>query len=120
VSAQGPISDREAAASEISSEILQVHEESYGSGAHEIKTHLLEDLVLIVIDVELTPAEETLLASDNAIQVKRNREDFEAIIEATFRAIVERITGRRVESFLSAMSMDPLFSVELFRLAPRS
>jgi hypothetical protein len=33
-------------------------------------------------------------------------------------AIVERATGRTVVSFVSHMNIDPLYSVELFRMRP--
>ena len=102
----------------ISEEILKVHTESYGVGAQEIKTHLLEDLVVIIIEVELTPAERTLLDAGNAEAVRRTREDFQAAIGATFTAVVERATGRKVTSFVSHMNVDPLYAIELFRLAP--
>ena len=37
-------------------------------------------------------------------------------IETTFRAAVERATGRRVVSFASVIKLDPNYSVEIFRL----
>ena len=102
----------------ISEEILKVQEESYGVGASAIKTHYLDELIIVIIDVDLTPAERTLLDAGNPDAVKRTREDFQAAIEATFTAIVEHATGRKVTSFLSSLSVDPLYAVELFRLDP--
>lgn len=104
---------------QISDEILRVHEESYGVGADKIVTHYLEDTVLIVIDVELTPAEKTLLGANQVQAVKSTRESFQTAIEATFTAVVEHATGRRVESFISHMSVVPPYSIELFRLGPK-
>ena len=40
------------------------------------------------------------------------------MIGATFSAIVERATGRRVISFVSQMNIEPLYALEVFRLAP--
>jgi uncharacterized protein YbcI len=102
----------------ISEEILRVHKESYGTGVHSMKTHLMEDLVVIIMDVELTPAERTLLDAGNEQAVKDTREAFQAAIGATFTAVVERATGRKVMSFVSHMNIEPLYAVELFRLDP--
>jgi uncharacterized protein YbcI len=101
---------------EIEREILRVHGEAYGTGAHRIEIHLTGDFVLVVIDVELSTAEQTLLDADRADAVKATRESFQGAIEPTFRAIVERATGRTVESFVSHMNIDPTYAVELFRL----
>jgi uncharacterized protein YbcI len=103
---------------EIASELIQVHEDAYGAGAKDIRVHLLEDTVFVVIDVELSTAERTLIEADHADAVKQTREAFQAAIGPTFRALVERATGRSVASFLSAMSMEPVYSVEVFRLEP--
>ena len=40
-----------------------MHEDSYGTGASEMTVHLSGDTVLIVIDVELTAAERTLIGA---------------------------------------------------------
>jgi uncharacterized protein YbcI len=109
---------QEEVAGAIESEILRVHEQSYGTGAIAIRTHLSGDTVLVVIDVELTAAERTLLGAGQADAVKLNREAFQQAIAPTFTAIVERATGRRVRSFVSAMNIDPLYSIEFFRLEP--
>ena len=116
MSGGGPTS--EAVKTEIAVEILRVHQESYGTGASDIQVHLLKDMVMIVIDVELSPAEVTLLEAGHPDAVKLTRESFQAAIGATFTAIVERATGRRVASFLSTINLDPPYAVEIFRLAP--
>jgi hypothetical protein len=47
------------------------------------------------------------------------RSRYEAAIETTFQAAVERATGRRVVSFVSATKLSPNYAVEIFRLGPR-
>jgi uncharacterized protein YbcI len=103
---------------QISQEILRVHQESYGVGADAITTHLLDDLVVVMIDVEVTTAEQTLIEAGQLGAVKETREAFQEAIAPTFKAIVEHATGRKVASFVSHMNVEPLFSVELFRLRP--
>jgi uncharacterized protein YbcI len=105
-------------ADEIEREVLRVHTESYGTGATHIHVHVVGDFVLVVLDVELTPAERTLLGAGQTDAVKATRESYQTAIAPTFNAIIERATGRRVASFLSAMSIEPLYSLEFFRLEP--
>jgi uncharacterized protein YbcI len=103
----------------ISSEIVRIHEDSYGFGAHHVETHLIADVVLVVLDVDLSLAERILLDHGRSETVRANRETFQAAIEPTFRAVVERATGRRVDAFLSHMHIEPTFCIELFRLSPQ-
>jgi uncharacterized protein YbcI len=72
-----------------------------------------------MIDNELTPAERTLLNADKGLTVKETRMAFQEAIGPTFIAVVERALGRKVEAFVSHFNLEPIFSVELFRLAPR-
>jgi uncharacterized protein YbcI len=74
--------------------------------------------VLAVIDVVLTPAERTLLEAGELEAVKVTREAFQQAIAPTFLAIIEHATGRQVLSFISAMNVEPLYSIEFFRLVP--
>jgi uncharacterized protein YbcI len=103
---------------DIASEILRVHHESYGTGASNVDVHLGDDIVLVVIDIELSPAERTLLDADHGEAVRHTRESFQEVIAPVFIAIIERATGRRVESFLSSVSIAPLYATEFFRLVP--
>jgi uncharacterized protein YbcI len=105
---------------EIARELLRVLEESYGTGATETHVHVSGDFVLVVLDIVLTPAERTLLDAGHADAVKATRESYQTAIAPTFKAIVERATGRTVSGFMSSMSIDPLYAAEIFRLAPQS
>lgn len=111
--------DRSDVIGEISREILAVHAESYGTGATQTQVIVENDSVLVILDVLLTPAERTLINAGRSETVKDTRESYQLAIEPTFVAIVERATGRRVVSFLSAMSVEPLYSIEFFRLEPQ-
>jgi uncharacterized protein YbcI len=113
-------SETDSQTEEISREILELHQENYGAGATAIRVQINPHLVLIVIDVELSVAEKTLLDAGQGDAVKAMRESFQRAVAPTFIAIVERATGRRVASFFSGMNLDPIYSVELFRLEPRA
>jgi uncharacterized protein YbcI len=109
---------RQEAEQEITDELIRVHEESYGAGAKEVETYVLDTAVLVILDLEITEAERTLLEAGKSDAVRRTREDFQEAVGAVFLAVVERATGRRVSSWVSRMSVDPVYSVELFRLEP--
>jgi uncharacterized protein YbcI len=104
----------------IGEELERIHQESYGTGAEHIDVFIHDDrYVVCVIDNELTTAERTLLANDKGEAIRSTRMAFQEAIESTFKAVVERATGRTVESFISHVHLDPMFTLEFFRLAPR-
>lgn len=106
------------AEAEIAAELDRVQTESYGVGAHSISVTISEDSVVAILDIDLAVSEQTLLEAGKSENVKELRNGFQTAIEPTLRAIIERATGRSVSSFLSAMSVDPLYAVEVFRLKP--
>lgn len=109
---------REEIEGQIAVELVRVHKESYGEGAHDVTVLLSDEAVLVILDVELTEAEKTLLEAGKSDAVRTVREAYQEAVTTTFRAVIERATGRRVSSWVSRMSTDPVYSVEVFRLAP--
>lgn len=104
---------------ELARELLAVHEDSYGTTAESVRVHVLDDDVVVFLDgIELQRNEEFLIEKGRADLVLATRSGFQQSIETTFRAVVERATGRTVTAFLSSTSLDPPFCVETFRLAP--
>ncbi len=119
MSAAGP--PLEEVRAEISREIERVQEESYGAPVTNMTVLLGENLVTVVMDVVWSRAEETLVEAGQGEAVRTTREAFQEAIAPTFTAVVERATGRRVQSFASRMIMGPEpWAAELFRLEPRS
>jgi uncharacterized protein YbcI len=105
---------------EIAREILRVHDESYGeTSARDAKVYLMDDVALVLIDAQPTTSEQTLIDAGRGDAVQGTREAFQEAIGPTFTAIVERATGRRVNSFMSRMSIEPFHSIEFFRLDDR-
>jgi uncharacterized protein YbcI len=106
---------------EISREIERVQEESYGAPVNNVRVLLGDDVVTVVMDVVWSRAEETLVEAGQGDAVRTTREAFQEAIAPTFTAIVERATGRRVQSFASRMIVGPEpWAAEVFRLGPRS
>lgn len=113
--------EREPSATEdaVAQELLRIHQESYGVGAGEARALIGEDAVVVFLDhLELQRSEEFLISAGHAQAVIQVRSRYQQAIETTFRAAVERATGRRVVSFVSATKLDPNYVVEIFRLAP--
>jgi uncharacterized protein YbcI len=109
------------AVEELRTELLRIHEESYGASARRIQVHILEDAVVCFLDeLELMPNEKFLIESGRSQGVIELRNQYQQAIETTFRAAVERATGRRVVSFVSATKLAPNYAVEIFRLAPEN
>jgi uncharacterized protein YbcI len=103
---------------EIAREILRIHEESYGKGAGRAHALMGEDFVVALLDeIELLPNEKFLIDHGKHETVIQVRTQYQHAIQATFRAAIERATGRTVVGFASTTSMDePRFVAEIFKL----
>ena len=114
---RGPPSEAEVI-DEISREILRIHEESYGEGASQAHTFVGNDYVIVVLDDPgLLPNEKFLIENGKVETVVQVRSQYQQAIQASFRAAIERATGRSVVGFASTTSIDERpFVAELFRL----
>jgi uncharacterized protein YbcI len=103
---------------EISREILRIHEGAYGKGAGRARALVEEEYVVVVLDdLELLPNERFLVEHGHQETVMHVRTQYQHAIQATFRAAIERATGRTVVGFASTTSIDePRFMAEVFRL----
>lgn len=105
----------------LADDLLQIHAETYGAGAGRSRVHILEDMVICILDeIELLPNEEFMIGAGKGDAVVEIRSRYQQAIETTFRAAVERATGRKVVSFMSNTKLSPNYAVEVFRLAPRA
>lgn len=105
----------------ITEELLHIHRQSYGGGAERAVTHMVDETLIVLLDgLELLPNEEFLVGNGEEDAVSRLRTQYQKAIEPTFRAAVERATGRRVIAFASHVTLEgPRFALEVFRLEPR-
>jgi hypothetical protein len=87
----------------------------------ESKSLLIDDTLVVLLEgLELLPNEEFLIANGHADTVEHVRREYQKAIEPTFRAAVERASGRAVRAFSSHVALgDDPFIVEIFRLKPR-
>src|SRR5688500_14606594 len=98
----------------ISQAIVRIHAEHYGKGATQAKTYVWDNVVVVVLRDVLTAAERTLVSVDRSDTVREVRSVFQLSLEPTFRSTLERLTGRRVESFMSQVDPEKGLGVEIF------
>jgi len=103
-------------AGQISKDMVRIHEENYGSKVRSVETHIMDGFVLSILDIEMLPGERLLIEDGKVELVKSVRAGFQEAIDATFKAAVERATGRKVDAFISDTHVNPDFTIELFRL----
>ena len=74
-------------------------------------------MVVLLDDIELLPNEKFLLESGDVDTVTQVRLKYQQAIQSSFRAAVERATGRTVIGFASTNSVEePRFMAEIFKL----
>jgi uncharacterized protein YbcI len=105
---------------ELIRELGRVHEEAYGRPAANLQVGIDETFVAVVMDVELSSAEEEMVDGGHGPAVRTTREEFSHAIRPVYEALVERATGRRVEAFVSRVSLEAgrPWGTEIFLLAP--
>lgn len=103
---------------EVSREVHEIYEESYGRGAGGTETLMGDGWVIVVLDdLELLPNEDFLVENGEHATVAHVRTQYQLAIQAPLRAAVERATGRKVTGFASTTSVHaPRFAVEIFKL----
>lgn len=115
---EGPSLDPAVVSAAISEQIAAIHVESYETPVKGAVTHLLDDLVVAVLDIELSMIERRMIDFGRGNLVHELRHAVQTAEAASFKAVVERATGRRVVAFASHTNIDPPFVAELFRLGP--
>jgi uncharacterized protein YbcI len=113
------ISGREAngpVAADISNEVVRLVRQHFGKGPTQAKTVWQDDVVVTILRGGFTHAEKTLYQAGKGDIVEEGRRAMQAVFEREMRAAVERLTGRRVEAFMSTNHHQPDISVEMFVL----
>ena len=104
----------------ISRELVALTKEYSGRGPTGAKTYLHDDLVVCVLHDTLTQAELSLAAEARTELVGEIRRSFQGALRDQAIAAVERITGRRVISFLGDHDVATDHGVIVFLLAELS
>jgi uncharacterized protein YbcI len=106
--------------SDLSREIVRLHARLYGRGPTKARSYLQGDFVLCVLEDLFTPSERTLIDAGDAGHVVLTRAKFQAAVREEFISTVERITGRKVRTFMSQTDIETDCAVEFFTFADAS
>ncbi len=100
---------------EVSEAIADVYREHYVLEGAAVKSYLVDDLLMCVLEDVGTAEEQAAVDRDELLAQRQN---FQRRHEPEFCAAVERLTGRRVRTFLSANHVADRIAAEVFFLEP--
>jgi uncharacterized protein YbcI len=111
--AEGPLN------AAIADEIVKLVADFTGRGATKSRAFIDQDAVVCLLEDSATKAETNLVAAGNTELVRAARDAVQRAMEPQLVAAVERLTGRKVRTFLSGTSTLADSSVEVFLLEPQ-
>ena len=110
---------REGVTRDLSQAMVRIYREQFGRGPETVSTRFSgPDVIISLLGNSLTPVEKSMLKMGEDQRLRDVRSIFQHATERTFRAEVERITGRRVIGFMSDIDVHNDLSCEIFTLEP--
>jgi uncharacterized protein YbcI len=105
----------------ISKEIVRIYKDQFGRGPTKVRSHFAgPDILICVLENTFTPAERSLQAMGEHQRLRDMRIFFQYASTAEFTDAVERVTGRRVRSFISGIDTNTDVACEMFVLEPQA
>jgi uncharacterized protein YbcI len=105
--------------SAISNEMVRLYKDQFGRGPTKTRTQWAgPDVVVVTLEETFTPAERRLRELGEHGRLRDLRLLFQYADVAAFCDPVERITGRRVRSFISGIDTEADLATEMFVLHP--
>jgi uncharacterized protein YbcI len=99
--------------------MIALHERYYHRAPASAKTQLIGDEILAcVMGGVYTDVEKTMIELEQNTSVMATRSAFQHAMKDRFIAEVERLSGRRVNAFISDSHVGPDLQIELFILEP--
>ena len=107
---------------EISREMVRVYKDQFGRGPTKARTQWAgPDMLVTLLEDTLTPVERRLVTMGEQGRVRDMRTFFQYASRPQFCEPVERLTGRKVRAFLSAIDPETDgVAIETFVLEPES
>jgi uncharacterized protein YbcI len=103
----------------ISNAMVRLYKEQFGRGPTEARTYWAgHSLIVVALHDTLTPAERNLQRMGEHQRLRDVRMFFQYATVQDFCEPIERITGRRVRSFVSGMDTQTDMAIEAFELWP--
>ena len=120
VAAQGLPGDGQSYLAAISREMVRLYKDQFGRGPTKVRTDWAgPDTLVCTLENTFTPAEHSLIKLDQHQRVRDIRTFFQYATVPEFCEPVERLTGRKVRSFLSAIDTEADgLAMETFILYP--
>ena len=112
--------DRGSMLASISAEMVRLYKEQFGRGPTKARANWSgRDMIVVLLEDTLTTAERTLVALGEFQRLRDTRMLFQYAWVAQFCDPVERLTGRKVRSFISGIDAESGgTSLEVFVLHP--
>jgi uncharacterized protein YbcI len=101
---------------DIAKEIVRAQHHRLGRGSPKARAFWNDELLVVAMHDPFTKSEQSLLADGRGAAVREMRAQSEEMLEPELVDIVERLTARRVEAFLSVTHVAPALVVEVFVL----
>ncbi len=99
--------------------IVELHIRFYGRAPARAHSRMMGGEVLAVLMGDVyTEVEKTMIEVQREAEVKEIRTAFQQATERRFISLVERLSGRRVQRFISTHHVGPDLELELFILDP--
>jgi uncharacterized protein YbcI len=96
--------------------VVRVHRDYVGRGPTKAQAFFRGNVVVVIMEDVMTKAEQSLVASGQDDAVLEMRCRFQKAMGPELREIVERLTGCKVDAFMSDNHIDPDAAVEIFVL----
>ena len=103
-------------AASISTAVVHAFAEHTGRGPTRARTTIDGDLVVVILQDGLTKAERALVRAGKGDAVLQLRRTFQEMMRGDLVGVVERLTQRRVQAFMSANHNEPDAAAEIFIL----
>jgi uncharacterized protein YbcI len=104
---------------DISNEMVRLYKELFGRGPSRARTSFAgPDALLCTLTGTFTPAERSLVELGEHERLRETRLFYQHAREQDFRDAVERLTGRKVVGFMSAVDTVADLACEVFYLEP--
>jgi uncharacterized protein YbcI len=99
--------------------MVALHERYHGRKPVSARSQMMgDDMLACLLGDVYTDVEKTMIELQRKALVHETRSAFQQAMERRFIADVERLTGRRVEQFISTHHVGPDLELELFVLEP--
>jgi uncharacterized protein YbcI len=102
----------------IANELGKLAADFTGRGSEKSRAFITGDVVVCLLEDSATKGERNIAAAGRADVVRLGRDVLQRAMEDRLVAAVERLTGRKVRTFLSGTSTLGESSVEVFVLEP--